>query len=207
MKTSNILQVVGVSLFSLLIVGMLIWLIVTHEVRGGADESGFVSVCWQSSGMADFRTESCSQPQEITWENTPLIVRDISENSQFTEQAINFYNSEVGCSLFQLNNETDSWNVLVSRNVPVTVGVDHFGGATSFRRDTLRRQRAYVDIFSSPHNETIMNRVYQHEFGHVLGLAHDEWNGSIMRRAQNGEIESVRLSDYDSMILRNRYCN
>lgn len=209
MKLRDKLMIAGVAVFTALVIGLLTFVIVRHET-GGTDEPGLLSVCWRSDGQADFNTSRCTSPEEITWPVTsiPLVVHSSSpEQQEQLSSVIADMNDQIGCEVMANDNLAESqYNILVMANVPMTAGSgDHPGGATSFRRDTLRRQRAFVDIFAAPHSG-VGDKVLMHELGHALGLAHDSWHGSIMRPSQSGQVEIVRISDNDRRLLRELYC-
>ncbi|MFA6049870.1 MAG: matrixin family metalloprotease [Candidatus Paceibacterota bacterium] len=198
---------VGIGL-TVVVLGLLAWAIGTH-VTGNSGEPGLMSVCWRANGQADFNTSVCSTPEEVRWDRSqvPLVVRG-PDHPQL-HSAIQSANTQVGCEVLQWQESDGSsdFDILVSLDVPMTAGTDHPGGATSFRRDASGRMKAYADVFAGGMDATMLVKVISHELGHALGLAHDDWSGSIMRPAQRSGLEFVRISDNDRRILHDLYCS
>lgn len=196
--------------FSVLIVAGLVFVITRHE-NGETDEPGLLSVCWQADGLANFNGESCETPEDLVWpvDRLPLVVRATQGNEAseaLLGAAMADINEQVGCVL--LTQETDTTiraDVEVSFDVPMVAGSDHPGGSTSFRRDTIRRQRAWIDMYAAP-VAGAGQQALTHELLHALGLAHDFWSGSIMRPVQTGQVEILRVTSHDRRLLSEMYC-
>ena len=202
------IQLIASGALVLVVVGLLVWAIGFGGGQG--NESGFMKVCWNADGTANFNDLSCSEPEEIVWERDrlPLVVSASETHSDEIRKAIGEVNSAAGCEVLRFPGvDAPVFDVAVSTDVPQIAGGPHLGGGTGFRRSTTHRIRAFVNIYAgSLEDPSIGIKVLMHEFGHVLGLAHDDWNGSIMRLGQRSGLEFVRFSDHDQDILHQRYC-
>lgn len=209
MKTGTIVQLVVAGIITVLALVGLSYAIYMHETNQ-TDEPGFMQACFNQRGLAEFDLAVCEHGQhaigEVMWptEEIPLTVRTSGEMPTTSlVYAIQQLNYQVGCDLFVISDESSA-NVIVFPNSPMQSG-DHPGGSTIFRRED-GVQTAYIDIYGSSSGTNVLAKVYMHELGHVLGLEHDTWQGSIMRTQQNGSVELVRVTDHDRRILRERYC-
>ena len=210
MNTGTKIQIAVGILIAAISISLLTYAILMHET-GQTDEPGLMIACFNSQGLAEFDLAVCEAgnftQEEITWDvsRIPLTVRvSGQEPSTSLTYAIEQINSQVGCTVLAMSDESES-DVVVFPNTPMATG-DHPGGSTIFRRDN-GVQRSYVDIFGSSAGSNVLSKVYMHELGHVLGLEHDFWQGSIMRLSQNNSVELVRLTDNDRSILGERYCS
>jgi len=214
MEDKNKVQIgLFVGIAAIAFIGLVYAIATAYYGSGPASEAGLSSVCWNASGVATYDVSTCTDPQELRWsrDSMPLSVRTTNGARESALQgAIDLINTQVGCQILVLDSgrqpETDGFDVLVSFDVPMTSGQDHPGGSTQIRRDALSRQRVYIDVYASALNADMLHKVLVHELGHGLGLAHDDWEGSIMRPVQLQEVEFVRLSDADQRLLAELYC-
>lgn len=209
MNTGTKIQIGVATAIAILSVSTLTYAIIMHET-GQTDEPGFMTACFNQQGLAEFDLDVCEHGNlptgEITWEpsNIPLTVRTSGQEPPSSLiYAMAQINSQAGCTLLVLSDESEA-DVIVFPNTPMSTG-DHPGGSTIFRREG-DTQRSYIDIFASSAGSNVLSKIYMHELGHVLGLAHDPWQGSIMRHQQNSSVELVRLTDNDRQILNENYC-
>lgn len=216
MEDKNKIQIgVFIGIAALALIGLVYAILSATMGQRPASEAGLSQVCWNDAGLASYDLSECasSEAQEIRWPDSdiPLSVRATGTTGEIDTltSAISLINDQVGCQLLELSDPATSdrsLDVLVSFGVPMTSGQDHPGGSVQFRRDALQRQTAYVDVYASALNADMLHKVLAHELGHVLGLAHDDWDGSIMRPMQTTEVGFVRLSDYDQNLLAEMYC-
>lgn len=191
---------IGIALTLGAIIGVIVG-VTTHT------EAGLMSVCWQLDGAANYEGEGCVSPEEIMWDNShmPLSVNTPGDPGEVSE-AVDLVNSQVGCTVLSLGTNTDP-DVLVLLNEPVLVGVDDAGGATSHHR-VNGRMTSIIRTFmvGDPYMHL---RVLTHEFGHALGLAHDDFESSVMFPSQptSSNMDFVMFSDNDRNLLNTLYCH
>jgi len=202
------IQLIASGVLVLVVVGLLVWAIGFGGGQG--NEAGFMKVCWNPDGSANFNDRACFDPEEIVWERDrlPLLVSASRDHSAQIREAIIKVNVAAGCEVFRSPSfDAPVFDVAISTDVPRETGSVHVGGGTAFRRSISGRHRAFVNIYAgSLEDPSIGVKVLMHELGHVLGLAHDNWNGSIMRTSQRSGLEFVRFSDHDRSLLYRRYC-
>jgi len=202
------IQLIASGVLVLVVVGLLVWAIGFGGGQGS--EAGFMKVCWNSDGTANFDDRACSDPEEIVWETDrlPLLVSAGRSHAREIREAILEVNDAAGCEVLRFPTiDAPIFDVAVNTDVPQVAGGPQLGGGTGFRRTIYDRHIAVVNIYAgSLEDPSIGIKVLMHEFGHVLGLAHDEWSGSIMRLGQRSGIEFVRFSDHDRGLLHARYC-
>lgn len=175
-------------------------------------DNGLVSFCWRSDGRSDFSGNSCAVPREFHWSETevPLTVH-VAHGDMILGDVISQINTDVGCEVLVLEVGADSRysaDVMVVLDEPFTVGEARGAAYTTFHRDAMGRVHAWVTLYALGLNSTMRYRVLMHEFGHVLGLAHDTWNGSIMRPRQDDSMMGVvGFTESDSNLLNSLYCH
>jgi hypothetical protein len=174
-------------------------------------EPGFMNVCWVN-GSAVYDNPECKAELKWAKQQIPLPVYiDFDEHAnknyrESVEGAMKMWNREIG-QVFTEAKSMQSALVIVSWG-SVTPG-SHAGGNTRHEGDTSGPKRAFVELSEASDVHAVM-RFAAHEFGHVLGLAHDEAPRSIMYPVQPGmtsEMQFILPSDHDKELLQQTYVN
>lgn len=190
-------------------------------------EPTFLLVCWQDdesaiyvSGIEGGNTGPCSTPVELHWhpDVLPLDVRIVALSGmafdlnfdlevQATRAAIRTINARLGYQA--LNFSLGHGDVLVHFGIPSELGAPvadcrHFalnGTGLAYRAEIrVRNVEGAIEL----------HQVMVHELGHALGLAHDDYQGSVMYWGTGDvlwpeSLASTWISDADAEALRNRY--
>ena len=173
--------VIGVAVLA--IVGVTIG-VSTHSEPGLMEEDGWG---WE---RADFPLRVCG----ASYGHTTLIEED-SISLGNVERTIN---DRLGFNV--LVSAQDHCNISVLMEVPSEPGFMDPGGNSQMLSGLCSVNT--VNSFG------LTDMVLQHELGHCLGLAHDDYELSIMRRVQSPTPEHAfppRISDSDREILRTLY--
>lgn len=204
-----------------------VWIIIGVLVIGGAaagvlygvlthKEPGLMRVCWSGSSVK-FYDDPIKDPhpectQEVKWDKNqfPLTYyiafdKDHQTYIDSVVKGAGLWNSEIGRELFKRVDKPENAIIEVTWG-SVTPG-DHSGGSTTHTGGPQGLTGAKV-ILSNPSDVHAVYRYAAHEWGHVLGLAHDEAPRSIMYPKQpdvTGEMTFVLPSDFDKKLLRDLY--
>ena len=98
-------------------------------------------------------------------------------------------------------------DITVRMGVAVEVGKDEAGGNYTLERRGDTYHHCAVETANTGTTELEL-LVLEHEFGHCLGLAHDDFDASIMRRVQkpwSGKGFPAEITDWDRDLLRKKY--
>lgn len=170
-------------------------------------EPGLMTACWEN-GKANYEGKC----EELTWKRNQIpITYYISFDIQHEDYidsvraGAHLWNKEV-CFLLREVDRLEDAMVLVSwGNVDITSA--HAGGHTSHEGQTGPE---YVHVvLKEPSDTHAVYRYAAHEFGHVLGLAHDTAPNSIMYPIQPNMTEKLSFvlpSDHDIKLLQERLC-
>jgi predicted Zn-dependent protease len=119
--------------------------------------------------------------------------------------AISTVNERLGFPTLRLATGDETWDsaaITVTVGVPTEQGWQDPGGTA-----TIHDHRCEIETANTGTDE-ILGLVLYHELGHCLGLAHDPWEGSIMRPVQtptpDGELPPW-IDDSDRALLRDVY--
>jgi hypothetical protein len=180
------------------------------------DDPTFMKVCPQNGSFVypvgdQVDSTACSSPVELIWPGMPLkVVVDPELDSYHAsfDEAFAFWERGVGGVLFvrALPGDTaDVAIVLGSANDP--------GLAATAHHVVMSRLTAIIEI-RKPGDVTEMVYVAAHELGHVVDLAHDPNNTSIMNSTIEDEgllddpgqsFQNLWVTDNDRNALRSRY--
>lgn len=179
--------------------GGVLYGVLTHK------EPGLMQVCWVN-GQAHY-TGTCT---ELKWQKNQLPLTyfiTLDKNTETYRNSItkgaDLWNSEIGPMFKLVNKESDAIVKVSWGSVPTS---GHSGGYTSHAGTT--GPTGATIVLSEPSDLHAVYRYATHEFGHVLGLAHDEAPRSIMYPTQPGmtnELTFVLPSDADKKLLRGLY--
>lgn len=202
-KTRNIIMIVVAAVLAVGAIVGVIYGVTTHT------EPGLLTVCWNLDGTADY-TPGCSGSSELRWDRDriPLVVDAPPDSDEVTE-AVSIVNDQIGCEVLRLHPGAGlTADVNVALDQPLEVGATQEpGGSARHLRGASGRMFAVVET-TNVTNPTLKTRVLVHEFGHVLGLAHDPFQSSIMYPTQpdSEEPDFVRFTDSDQALLNSMYC-
>lgn len=189
--------VIGGVVFAVALGGVL-YGVLTHK------EPGLMKVCW-AGGAANY-DGTC---EELKWrpEQMPLTyyIDFDADHKAYVESVVagaDLWNKEI-CSVFKRVDKADGAAVIVgwgSVEGNAAGHTSHGGNAgPTGARVTL----------TNPSDVHAVYRYAAHEFGHVLGLAHDEAPRSIMYPTQpdvTGDLTFVLPSDFDRKLLKGLLC-
>lgn len=200
MKTRNIIMIVVAALVAIAAIILVVVGVTTHT------EAGMMRVCWNTTRTADYQAQ-CETPEEIVWPTNqiPLQVYEPT-GSRSVDAAIEAANFQIGCEVLE-RSDSPSADVQVFLNEPAQVERDRSGGNTLHFLESSGRMRASIATMLIA-NGAAQTRVIHHELGHVLGLAHDDFESSAMypRILDTDDLTFFRFTDSDSALLHERFC-
>lgn len=179
--------------------GGVIYGVLTHK------EAGLMRVCW-AGGVSNYDGD-CT---ELEWEKEQMPLSyyiDFDENhTVYVESVVNaaeMWNKEIGPVFVRVDKKD---NAVVQVSWGAIPPGSHSGGHTTHYGKTGPVSAKVV--LTEPSDTHAVYRYAAHEFGHVLGLAHDEAPRSIMYPVQPGMTEEMTFvlpSDHDKALLRRLY--
>lgn len=122
-------------------------------------------------------------------------------------RVIRTMNDRLGFKLYALATTPGVCTVFLTLGVPSEPGWIDPGGNATIYSDRTDGLRCSAQTSNTGTLELTFDTI-EHELGHCVGLAHDDWNGSIMRRVQtptpDGEF-GPWIDDHDRALLRETY--
>ncbi len=176
-------------------------------------DPGLQRVCFDAIGHAHYKAgPDCTAMRDVRWSKSqfPLSVTTSSRGERTKDanvaEAISNVNSQMGFRAFVLWSADADKDpaVQVALDVPAERGWMDAGGDVRFNRASTGVLSAAVRTCNAGDIATL-HKVLVHEFGHVLGLAHDDFEDSAMWPDIAGERLGLRFTDGDRGIVRRLY--
>jgi len=146
----------------------------------------------------------CANPVEITWPMIPISVWTIDTTlTPYVTDSVDWWNDALDEQFLEITASEGNATVLWSP------GGQHVGEAWH-QLDADGTLYAWVSIHYVGDAQSIRS-VIKHELGHVLGLAHDGWDASIMHGQLDLDLMSSpepaieMVTDADRTALRAKY--
>jgi len=181
--------------------GGVLYGVLTHK------EPGLMKVCWQN-GQANYDGDC----QDLKWNKDQLPLKyhinfdkDHKDYIDSVVKGADLWNREIAPVFVRVDNEADA--VVKVTWGSIEVGKHCSAGSTSHTGSEAGPTGASV-VLRNPSDVHAVYRFAAHEFGHVLGLAHDNAPRSIMYPMQpdvTDEMTFVLPSDYDKKLLQGLY--
>jgi len=171
-------------------------------------------VCWSEASVIRYEWDGPQECSPIEWnrDSFPLLVHaeaaypDSPDPNKAVLHAIGFINQRLGFRAFN-GSENKRPDVYVKIGVSQDDTWDEAGGRAYHKRDANGRMIGYVETCNVG-EISMLNLVLIHELLHILGLGHDDWEGSIMYSVQQTTTEEVVnlgrlwISDADTLYLQ-----
>jgi len=203
----------------------LVWGITHHT------EAGLLEVCWSEEGTAVYGASqieggvgygTCERIEELQWpqKQIPLSLAPISSEGELLDEnsdevralqhTVEDLNQQLGFDLYRVvsgvhasNAEVHFGAAFVGSNSPPPGRVFHTRTGTNLRGYVYLRS----DVVSV---ERTLYLVLRHELLHLAGLAHDDFNLSVMfpitREDWNSDhMSQAHVTDYDIDLLQSKY--
>jgi hypothetical protein len=167
--------------------GGVLYGVLTHK------EAGLMKVCWQN-GQAIYNNPDCTL--ELKWQKKllplPYFIAFDEDHKVYVDSVVkgaDLWNREIAPVFKRVDKEADARVVVTWGSIednPISAKV----------------------VLTNPSDIHAVFRFAAHEFGHVLGLDHDEAPRSIMYPIQpdmTDEMQFALPSDYDKKLLRGLY--
>lgn len=210
-KTANIITAV---IFALLAVGAIALVIYGNTTHSEPD---LMPVCWED-GHACYAGCTCPEPEPLVWQQgLPLTVVTIDNDGQVIPRtpgpvltAIADINAQLGSEVLVITYERDA-DIEVIFRAAYVIDESMIDGAQGYCKHQNNGERLHAIVGVRPAGDTRHEyRVTFHELGHALGLAHDDFESSIMYEHvwddRNDERMSfTRFTDWDRARFRATY--
>lgn len=176
------------------VVGLIVYGVLTHK------ESGLLQACATLPARVADYTGTCF---DVKWHKLPLSVYGIGDKDQarVLRNEVGAINAQLGFHALKISSSADAdvsvlFNQAPAKNLPKEGGTTtHYFAADNFAK------KAEIRVYNVVLIE-LLGPVIQHELGHAIGLAHDDFRSSIM---MIGSGTGSRITDYDRALLRKLY--
>lgn len=204
MKQKTMLVAAGA--FSIFCLSLVAYGVLTHR------EAGFIPVCWNNN-IIEYGCEE--NPSFIKWSHLPVTVRVEAHTKRSADQkdgvtaansAANVWNKQVGRDMIKIvNGPADA--VLYWGRPSHDVTKQEGGHVQHYRKsDASLTAEVYI---SNTSTVMVRHAILIHEFGHLLGLAHDNFQASPMYHSYIDDEEAIplyiRITDADTKLLADTY--
>lgn len=186
-----IAAVIAVSALVVLVIGIGGWWQPAEVTVAGA--------CWSGTRVTAYEWDGPQEcpPIELDDDSVPLTIHanvahsDAPDPIAATRTAIEFINQRLGYQAYALAGGGRP-DVLVTIGVAQDDTWDEPGGRARHERGLDGRIYGYVETCNTADISTL-NMVLIHELLHILGLGHDDWEGSIMYGTPTSGLHGVPL--------------
>jgi len=134
-------------------------------------------------------------------------IGDSAGARKMTSDAIGTINQRLGFKLYTAADVDCDVTVVVGAPVDVGTPWSDPGGHADYDPSVTSGVRCRV-VTANTGTDELLFYTLEHELGHCVGLAHDDWDGSIMRRVQRSRTDGEFppwISDHDRALLRETY--
>lgn len=192
-----------IGIFTAVVISLVVFGVTTHTEAGFATastpiEDGFVPPDYGSRRPIGICVQSYPTGNGATSDDFGMV----NEAAHITNQRLGFDLLEVG----DIRTYADGCRMVATIGVPVEVSSDPARHADSGGGSGVCHDGCCFSTWNTGTGE-LTSLAIQHEIGHCLGLAHDDYQMSIMYSRQHATTGSYppRISDSDRALLRDRY--
>jgi hypothetical protein len=212
-QPKNIIILVLAGVLTIVAVSLTIWGVTHHK------ETGLLNAVWVD-GEARYLDGPTDESSEVSFprDQIPITFTVVDEDGSLyhkgsfqwneSNSAFNDFNTQVGFELFKVE-ESLPTSAKLFWGAAKEKGHSKVAGSVSHKilpNGNLYGEIRLYDIGSLPSTR----RTLLHEGGHLAGLGHDDFTGSLMyplndEDQMGNNVSSVRLTDHDVKLLRELY--